>query len=112
MAIPNTRSSLKEYCLRSLGKPVIDINVDEDQVEDRIDEALQYFAQYHYDGVERMYLKYQVTAADVTRARSDETLSTVTDTADSTVTAVFKEGKNYIPIPSSVVSITSKKTNF
>ena len=56
MAIPNTRANLKEYCLRSLGKPVIDINVDEDQVEDRIDEALQYFAQYHTDGVERMYL--------------------------------------------------------
>ena len=67
MAIPNTRASLKEYCLRSLGKPVIDINVDEDQVEDRIDEALQYFAQYHTDGVERMYLKYKVTADDVTR---------------------------------------------
>ena len=67
MAIPNTRSSLKEYCLRSLGKPVIDINVDEDQVEDRIDEALQYFAQYHTDGVERMYLKYKVTADDITR---------------------------------------------
>ena len=67
MAVPNTRAALKEYCLRSLGKPVIDINVDEDQVEDRIDEALQYFAQYHTDGVERMYLKYKVTADDVTR---------------------------------------------
>ena len=101
-----SRETLKQYALRALGKPVIEINVEDDQVEDRIDEALQYFAQYHYDGVERMYLKYQVTAADVTRARSDETLSTVTDPADSTVTAVFKEGKNYIPVPSSVVSIT------
>ena len=52
-------------------------------------------AQYHYDGVERMYLKYQVSADDITRAKTNETLSTVTDTADSTVTAVFKEGKNY-----------------
>ena len=68
-----TRETLKQYCLRALGKPVIEINVEDDQVEDRIDEALQYFAQYHYDGVERMYLKYQVTADDVTRARSDET---------------------------------------
>ena len=51
MAIPNTRSTFKEYCLRSLGKPVIEINVDPDQVEDRIDEALQYFSQYHYDGI-------------------------------------------------------------
>ncbi len=101
-----TRETLKQYCLRALGKPVIEINVEDDQVEDRIDEALQYFAQYHYDGVERMYLKYQITSADITRAKSDETLSTVTDTADSTVTAVFKEGKNYIPVPSSVVSIT------
>ena len=67
MATPSTRATLKQYCLRNLGKPVIDINVDDDQVEDRIDEALQYFAQYHSDGVERMYLKYLVTAADVTR---------------------------------------------
>ncbi len=100
-----TRETLKQYCLRALGKPVIDINVEDDQVEDRIDEGLQYFAQYHYDGVERMYLKHQVTAADITRARSDETLSTVTDTADSTVTAIWKEGKNYIPVPSTVMSV-------
>jgi len=100
-----TRETLKQYCLRALGKPVIEINVEDDQVEDRIDEALQYFAQYHYDGVERMYLKYQVTADDITRARSDETLSTVTDSKDSTVTAIFKEGKNYIPMPSNVMSV-------
>ncbi len=100
-----SRETLKQYCLRALGKPVIEINVEDDQVEDRIDEAIQYFAQYHYDGSERMYLKYQVTADDITRARSDETLSTVTDTADSTVTATFKEGKNYIPMPSNVVSV-------
>ena len=71
MAIPNSRSTLKEYCLRNLGKPVIDINVDDDQVEDRIDEALQYFSQYHYDGIERMYLKYKLTAADLTRVTTD-----------------------------------------
>ena len=105
MATPATRETLKQYALRALGKPVIEINVEDDQVEDRIDEALQYFAQYHYDGVERMYLKYQVTADDVTRARSDETLSTVTDSRDSTVTAIFKEGKNYIPMPSNVMSV-------
>ena len=100
-----SRETLKQYCLRALGKPVIEINVEDDQVEDRIDEAVQYFAQYHYDGSERMYLKYQVTADDITRARSNETLSTVTDTADSTVTASFKEGKNYIPMPSNVMSV-------
>jgi hypothetical protein len=52
-----------------------------------------------------MYLKYQVTADDITRARSDETLSTVTDSRDSSVTAIFKEGKNYIPMPSNVMSV-------
>ncbi len=72
MAIPNTRETLKQYCLRNLGKPVIDINVDDDQVEDRLDEALQYFAQYHTDGVERMYLKYKVTADDVTRMTTNK----------------------------------------
>ena len=71
MAVPNTKATLKEYCLRSLGKPVIDINVDDDQIDDRIDEAVQYFCQYHTDGVERMYLKYEVTAADITRMTTD-----------------------------------------
>ena len=71
MAIPNTRATLKDYCLRALGKPVIDVNVDEDQVEDRIDEALQYFAQYHTDGVERMYLKYKITADDLVRLKKN-----------------------------------------
>ena len=79
MAIPNSRGTLKEYCLRNLGKPVIDINVDDDQVEDRIDEALQYFSQYHYDGIERMYLKYKVTADDVTRMRANINSFTATD---------------------------------
>jgi len=75
MAIPNTRSTLKDYCLRALGKPVIDINVDADQVEDRIDEALQYFAQYHTDGVERMYLKYKVTADDIVRLQKNKSFN-------------------------------------
>ena len=66
MATPNTRDTFKEYCLRALGKPVIEINVDPDQVEDRIDEALQYFAQYHYDGIERVYLKHQMSQQTLT----------------------------------------------
>ena len=75
MAKPNTRATFKEYCLRSLGKPVIDINVDEDQIEDRIDEAVQYFCQYHTDGVERMYLKYKVTADDIVRLRTNKSFN-------------------------------------
>ena len=57
MAEPASRENLKQYALRALGKPVIEINADDDQLEDRLDEALQYFAQYHYDGIQRVYLK-------------------------------------------------------
>ena len=89
MAVPNTKATLKSYCLRALGFGVIDINVSDDQVDDRLDEALQYFAQYHYDGIEKMYLKYKITADDVTRATSNETTS-ATDTVDSSVTASFE----------------------
>jgi len=104
MAIPTTKATFKSYCLRALGFGVIDINVSDDQADDRIDEALQYFAQYHYDGIEKMYLKYQVTEADVTRASSNDT-TTATDTVDSSITATFSEGKGFIPMPSSVVSV-------
>jgi hypothetical protein len=62
--LPSSRNELKEYCLRKLGKPVIEINVDDDQVEDRIDEALQFYWDYHFDGTEMIYYKHQVTAED------------------------------------------------
>jgi len=103
MAVPSTRETLKQYCLRNLGKPVIDINVDDDQVEDRIDEALQYFAQYHVDGVERMYLKYEVTQADVTRMTTDSTESITEDG----VTTTWKQGENFLVVPSSVISVVN-----
>ncbi len=64
MAIPTNRTEFKEYCLRKLGKPVIEINVDDDQVEDRIDESLKYYYDYHFDGSEKIYYKHQVTDAD------------------------------------------------
>ena len=65
MAIPSSRADFKEYCLRKLGKPVIEINVDDDQVDDRVDEALLYFADYHFDGTEKMFYKYQVQQTDI-----------------------------------------------
>lgn len=66
MAQPTNRSEFKEYCLRKLGKPVIDINVDDAQVEDRIDEAISFWRDYHYDGSELVYHKHQLTATDLT----------------------------------------------
>lgn len=65
MAVPTTRSEFKEYCLRKLGKPVIEINVDDDQVEDRIDEALKYYWDYHFDGAEKLYYKHLITSTDI-----------------------------------------------
>ena len=101
MATPSTRETLKQYCLRNLGKPVIDINVDDDQVEDRIDEALQYFAQYHVDGVERMYLKYLVTEADITRMTTDASESAT----ENSITTTYKRADNFLVVPSSVISV-------
>ena len=101
MATPATREQLKQYALRALGKPVIEINVDDDQTEDRIDEALQYFAQYHYDGIRRTYLKYQYTSADKTRITGD---SSETATKNS-ISTDWKEGNNYLIVPESVISV-------
>ena len=61
MATPTSRTTFKEYCLRTLGKPVVDINVDDAQVEDRIDDALQYYRDYHFDGTERIIKKIEIT---------------------------------------------------
>lgn len=65
MAVPSTRAEFKEYCLRKLGKPVIEINVDDDQIEDRIDESLKYYWDYHFDGSDKIYYKHQVTSTDI-----------------------------------------------
>ena len=101
MAEPATRENLKQYALRALGKPVIEINVDDDQLEDRVDEALQYFAQYHYDGIRRTYLKYQYTEADKTRMTGDSSESIT----KNSVTTSWKEGNNFLVVPDSVISV-------
>ena len=72
MAQPTTKLEFKEFCLRKLGKPVIEINVDDDQVDDRIDEALSYYQDYHFDGVEKTYVKHEVTNSSVTLSSLEE----------------------------------------
>ena len=105
MATPASRAQLKEYALRNLGKPVIEINVDDAQLEDRLDEALQYFAQYHYDGVERVYLKYKITEADLARLKSPEGDSTVSASAGGRTTS-YTEANNWIAVPDSVLAVS------
>ena len=65
MAIPNTRDELIDYCLRALGSPVVEINVADEQIEDRVDEALQWFREHHPDGSRRFYLSHVMTQADI-----------------------------------------------
>ena len=65
MAKVTSRIELIEYCLRRLGFPVIEINVDEDQVDDRIDDALEFYADYHFDGTQKTYLAVELTQTDI-----------------------------------------------
>jgi len=114
MAKPSTRQELIDYCLRRLGAPVLEINVDDDQIDDLVDDAFQYFQERHFDGVERTYLKYQISQNDIDRGRASGTsgVGIVTTTATSTsvsgygsVTSNFYENSNFIQIPDSVIGI-------
>ena len=91
MATPLSRQQLKDYCLRALGHPVIEVNVEDSQVEDRIDEALQYFAKYQHDGGMRMFYKYQLTSEDVSRKWID---TTPVDPSIMTINRIFHMGFN------------------
>ena len=76
MAKPSSRQELIDYCLRQLGEPVLEVNVDEDQIEDAVDDAVQFFHERHFDGVEKMYLKHQITQDMIDAARSETVAST------------------------------------
>ena len=114
MAKPATRQQLIDYCFRKLGAPVLEINVDDDQVDDLVDDALQYFQERHFDGIERMYLKYQFTQEDIDRGKAKGTtgVGIVTTTGTSTnitgygtTTNSFYETSNFIQVPESVIGI-------
>ena len=98
MAQPASRAEFTDYCLRKLGAPVLEINVDVDQVDDLIDDAIQFFQENCYNGAERAYLRHKITADDLTRF--DGELTTTSGTTN------WEEATNYIPIPNHVVGIT------
>jgi hypothetical protein len=97
MAKPNSKATLKEYCLRKLGKPVLEVNVSDDQVDDAIDYTLQKFNEFHFDGVERVYLKHQFTQAEIDSARQN----VVVDSGPP----VFTEMQNFIEVPEWIISV-------
>jgi hypothetical protein len=113
MAQPASRSQLKDYCLRQLGAPVLEINIADEQVDDIIDDAVQYFHERHFDGVLRTYLKYEVTQNDIDRGKGpgqDGVLGIVTTTATSTIDGAsvqfdWKENSNYLQVPPSVIGV-------
>ena len=114
MAKPSTRQGLIDFCLRRLGAPVLEINVDDDQLDDLVDDAIQLFNERHFDGVERMYLKYQFTQEDIDRGLAKNTDGTglVTTTATSTniagygtTTNTWYETSNFLQVPDSVIGI-------
>ena len=114
MSKPSSRQELIKYCLRRLGAPVLEINVDDDQIDDLVDDAIQYFQERHFDGVERMYLKYKITQDDLDRGRAKGTdgVGIVTTSASSTsisgigtITSNFYETSNFIQVPDSVIGI-------
>ena len=113
MAKPTTRKELVQYCKRQLGAPVLEINVDDDQIDDLVDDAFQYFNERHFDGVEKMYMKYKISQADIDRgsAKNETGVGIVTTTATSvnsgagTFTSSWYETSNFIQVPDSVIGI-------
>ena len=120
MAKPSTRQGIIDYCLRQLGAPVLEINVDDDQIDDLVDDTIQYFNERHYDGVEKMYLKYEITQDDIDRGKGVDIaggnqvngktgVGIVTTTATSTgiaaTTFSFYENSNFIQVPDSVIGV-------
>jgi len=114
MAQPSTRQGLIDYCLRRLGAPVLEINVDDDQIDDLVDDALQLFHERHFDGVERMYLKYKISQDDLDRGKASGTTGVGIATTIGTSTSIpgygstsfnFYETSNFIQIPDSVIGI-------
>lgn len=113
MAKPASRQELVDYCLRKLGYPILEINLSDEQIDDLVDDTLQYFNERHFDGVERMYLKYKVTQDDIDRGKAKNTdgIGITTTTASANISGIgtttfnFYENSNFIQVPDTVIGI-------
>jgi hypothetical protein len=115
MAQPSTRQELIDYCKRKLGAPVLEINVADEQIEDLVDDAVQFFQERHFDGVYPTFYKYKITAADIARGRArglDATsnVGIVTTTVNTNivgtaVTFTYNENSNYLQVPPNIIGI-------
>lgn len=112
MAQPSTRQELIDYCLRKLGAPVLEINVAEEQIEDLVDDSLQFFHERHFDGVYQTFLKYKVTQADIDRGKAKSVSDVGVDVTDVStnvagvgVTFSYFENGNYLKVPDYVTGV-------
>ena len=118
MAQPSSRQGLIDYGLRQLGAPVLEINIDDDQIDDLLDDSIQVFNERHFDGVEEMFLKHEFTQDEIDRGKATSetdattTAGIVTTTGTSTTisgygttTSSFVENSNFIQVPDSVIGI-------
>jgi hypothetical protein len=108
MAQPTNRQGLVNYCKRQLGAPVLEINVADEQIDDLVDDALQYFHQRHFDGVSQTFLKYQVTQEDIDRSRGNigvATTSATTTVSGTSLNFDYFENNNFLQVPASVIGI-------
>lgn len=107
MAI-HSREQLKQYCLRALGAPVLEVNCDDDQLEDRIDEALEYWRQYHPDGVEKLYMKHKISASIITLTTQTATSFQVGETVTGLTSGATAEVATEILESSSGANLMTK----
>ena len=113
MKQPASRQGLIDYALRQLEAPMLEINVAEEQLEDLLDDALQFFHERHFDGVSQVFLKYQITSQDISRGKakppsvtSGQSVGiTSTTVTESGTDYIFYENSNYIPLPPSIIGI-------
>ena len=118
MATPSSRSELADYCKRQLGAPVLEINIADEQVEDIMDDAIQFFQERHFDGVSQSFLKYKIRQTDIDRGRAnmrgqsgDKTTGITTETVSTTIAGIsttftFYENSNYLEVPPEIIGVT------
>jgi hypothetical protein len=114
MAQPTTRQELVDYCKRKLGAPVLEINVADEQIDDLVDDAIQFFQERHFDGVYPTFFKYKLTQFDIDRGRSKggnsipvgvSTVTATTNIVGTATTFVYEENSNYLQVPPSVIGV-------
>ena len=113
MAQPSTRQELIDYCKRKLGAPVLEINVADEQIDDLVDDAIQFFQERHFDGVYPTFYKYQLTQADIDRGRSRgsntavgiATTSATANIVGTATTFTYEENSNYLQVPPNIIGV-------